>query len=79
MIIWQFRDDAQVVKFMTRFVAKVSKIRSVCVGWLATYIFLFCSVAYVLPFWSTLSSSSSYYHYYYYYYYELVCWIQACV
>jgi hypothetical protein len=23
MIIWQFRDDPQVVKFMTRFVAKV--------------------------------------------------------
>lgn len=25
MIIWQFRDDPQVVKFMTRFVAKVSE------------------------------------------------------
>jgi hypothetical protein len=24
MLIWQFRDDPQVVKFMTRFVAKVS-------------------------------------------------------
>jgi hypothetical protein len=25
MLIWQFRDDPQVVKFMTRFVAKVRK------------------------------------------------------
>jgi hypothetical protein len=27
MIIWQFRDDPQVVKFMTRFVAKVGYLR----------------------------------------------------
>ena len=26
MIIWQFRDDPQVVKFMTRFVAKVGSV-----------------------------------------------------
>jgi hypothetical protein len=30
MIIWQFRDDAQVVKFMTRFVAKVRQRRLLC-------------------------------------------------
>ena len=32
MLIWQFRDDPQVVKFMTRFVAKVCTYYILCIS-----------------------------------------------
>jgi hypothetical protein len=47
MIIWQFRDDPQVVKFMTRFVAKVSYLREGPLRTLAWQLILF-SIMYLL-------------------------------